>query len=133
MMRRNHRRGANALEFALLLPVLLAMLFGVFEMSYYFNRYMVVSAAARDGARRAAMVPEGSDQQAEAEAVVFAYLEKLDQKGDASVTTSVLGEAPNRVITVRVDRTYHPLAGGYIPTPGKVTAAFSLRMEDQIP
>ena len=33
-------------------------LFGIFEMGWYFNRYLVVSGATRDAARAAAMVPE---------------------------------------------------------------------------
>ncbi len=43
--------GANALEFALVLPVLLTLLFGIMEGSRAVNAWMVVTQATRAGAR----------------------------------------------------------------------------------
>ena len=47
-------RGALAVEFALLLPVLLTILFGILDMGTAFQKWSVTSNAAREGARRAA-------------------------------------------------------------------------------
>ncbi|MEZ4321455.1 MAG: TadE/TadG family type IV pilus assembly protein [Myxococcota bacterium] len=129
---RGHRRGGNAIEFALVLPALLALLFGVFEYSWYFNRYLVVSAAARDGARRAAMATEDDDPQAIAEGMVLDYLTQLDDPTDVQVQTEVAGDSPNRTLTVRVTRPYTPIAGSYVPAPDTIAVSFSLRMEDQL-
>jgi len=48
-------RGAVAAEFALILPVLLILLFGIIQFSIAFNRHQAVHAAAREGARVASL------------------------------------------------------------------------------
>lgn len=54
--RRLHRsqRGAALVEFAVILPVLIILLFGVWEMGRIFDAWLVVTNAAREGARYAA-------------------------------------------------------------------------------
>jgi Flp pilus assembly protein TadG len=56
----NHRvgddRGAAALEFALVLPVLLIVVFGLIDFGRMLNAQLIVSDAAREGARAAAIV-----------------------------------------------------------------------------
>jgi hypothetical protein len=47
------RRGAAALEFALVLPMLMVLVFGVFELGMLWNANQVITDAAREGARRA--------------------------------------------------------------------------------
>jgi Flp pilus assembly protein TadG len=39
-------------EFAVVLPLLLTMLFGIIEMGFVFNRWITVTHAAREGVRR---------------------------------------------------------------------------------
>jgi len=62
--RRGDDRGAAALEFALVLPVLLLVLFGLIDFGRLLNAQLVVSDAAREGARAAALVSqsEGEDR-----------------------------------------------------------------------
>jgi Flp pilus assembly protein TadG len=48
-------RGAELIEFALVLPVLLIVLGGILDMGFLFNNYAVVTNAAREGARVAAV------------------------------------------------------------------------------
>jgi hypothetical protein len=50
---KSDQRGAAALEFALVLPVLLVLVFGVFEFGLLWNASQVITDAAREGARRA--------------------------------------------------------------------------------
>jgi Flp pilus assembly protein TadG len=47
--------GAELIEFALVLPVLLVVLGGILDMGFLFNNYAVVTNAAREGARMAAV------------------------------------------------------------------------------
>lgn len=47
--------GAVAVEFAIVLPVLVMLLFGIIQWSIYFNRLQGLQAAAREGARVAAL------------------------------------------------------------------------------
>lgn len=49
------QRGAVAAEFALIMPVLLILLFGIIQFSIAFNRHQAVHAAAREGARVASL------------------------------------------------------------------------------
>jgi Flp pilus assembly protein TadG len=48
-------RGAVAVEFAIVLPVLIMLVFGIIQYSIYFNRLQGLQAAAREGARVAAL------------------------------------------------------------------------------
>ncbi len=48
-------KGASAVEFALILPVLVILIFGIFEFAIAFNNYITITHAAREGARRAAV------------------------------------------------------------------------------
>ncbi|MGI9607924.1 MAG: TadE/TadG family type IV pilus assembly protein [Acidimicrobiales bacterium] len=51
----DRERGAVAAEFALLIPVFLILIFGMIELGLAFQRKEVVNAAAREGARIAAL------------------------------------------------------------------------------
>ena len=48
-------RGTVMAEFALVLPILLVILFGIVELGIAFNRAQAVEAAAREGARLASI------------------------------------------------------------------------------
>ncbi|MGI9603567.1 MAG: TadE/TadG family type IV pilus assembly protein [Acidimicrobiales bacterium] len=50
-----NQRGAIIAEFAVILPLLIILVFGVIEMSIAFNRHQAVHAAAREGARVASI------------------------------------------------------------------------------
>lgn len=53
--RRRHQSGAAAVEFALVLPLLLIIVFGSIQYGFYFWSMQGGSAAARDAARRASV------------------------------------------------------------------------------
>jgi Flp pilus assembly protein TadG len=50
---RRQRRGAEILEAALVLPIVLSLIFGMVEFAYYFHVQHTVQAAAREAARTA--------------------------------------------------------------------------------
>jgi Flp pilus assembly protein TadG len=52
---RRSERGAAAVEFALILPVLLVLVLGIVEFGHAFQVQAQLSSAARDGARSAAL------------------------------------------------------------------------------
>lgn len=54
-------RGAVAVEFALIVPLLMLLVFGIMEFGYMLNRDTVVSNASRDGARVASLDGEYAD------------------------------------------------------------------------
>ena len=52
MRRRNRdQRGAAAVEFALVLPIFLMVLFGIVDFGYMINRNSIINNAARDAVR----------------------------------------------------------------------------------
>jgi hypothetical protein len=51
----NEEKGASAVEFAIILPVLIMIVFGIFEFGFAFNKYILLTHAAREGARLAAV------------------------------------------------------------------------------
>jgi Flp pilus assembly protein TadG len=67
-------KGQALAEFALIIPVLLILLVGVFEIGYGLNSYLTVVDAARDGARLGA---KGSASDADIRALVVRETERL--------------------------------------------------------
>lgn len=53
-----NKRGQALVEVAILLPILLLILMGIFEFGRVFNAYLIINHASREGARSAAL---GSD------------------------------------------------------------------------
>lgn len=48
-------RGAAAVEFALIVPVLLSILFGIIDFGFAINRYTMLNNATREGVRAASL------------------------------------------------------------------------------
>jgi Flp pilus assembly protein TadG len=55
---RSNERGANAVEFALLVPLLILLLFGIISFGWMFSQQLALNNAVREGARFA--VTEGN-------------------------------------------------------------------------
>ena len=51
LARLRRERGAELIEFALVLPLILILLMGIFDFGLAFQRYEVITNAAREGAR----------------------------------------------------------------------------------
>lgn len=54
-------RGAELVEFAIALPVLLVLVAGIVDFGFLFQRYEVITNAAREGARLASLAPSYTD------------------------------------------------------------------------
>lgn len=58
---RNHERGAVAVEFAILLPLLLMLVLGTIEFGRAYNAQITLTNAARDGVRVMAITNVAAD------------------------------------------------------------------------
>ena len=78
------RRGAAVIEFAVLLPLLLLILFGIIEFGFIWLQSHYIANAAREGARIAAKLSNLSDvnSKAQIQSGVKNYLQGLPLYGD---------------------------------------------------
>ncbi len=95
-------RGAAAVEFALVLPILIVLAFGIVEFSWAFQTQTTLAAAAREGARVLAL--QGSE--AEVELAVQAATTSFDPaltSGDITISpASCDGAAAGTNATVTI-------------------------------
>lgn len=96
------RRGAAAIEFAIVAPVLFALLFAVFEIGRLMYQQSLVAAAAAAGARAAAVY--GADDDASIEAAVEARFGSTQIGNlDVNLSAATFGTQDFRRIDVTYD------------------------------
>ena len=128
-------RGAELVEFALVFPLLLLVVLGVIDFGLLFQRYEVVTNAAREGARIAVLPGYG------AEDVQFRVAQFLTAGGlsntptvntDLNVPRSIGGNCMNvAVVSVSYPHTYLFLGGiiGYFGGGGFATSNLTATVE----
>ena len=72
-------RGQSMAEFAIVLPVLVVVLFGIIQFGILFNNYVTLTDAVRAGARTAAVSRQDPDPSGEAATMVRTSAANLDQ------------------------------------------------------
>lgn len=95
-MRLRKRRGQALVEFALVVPILIAFLGGLVAVGWLYNHQMILTNATREGARLGSL----GDDETEIRAAVMDYLDtshfspmpdaadiNVDLSGDAAVVT----------------------------------------------
>jgi Flp pilus assembly protein TadG len=133
---RREDRAAAMLEFAIVLPLLLALVFGAIEYGRVFFLYNNLSTAAREGARRAAVMSLGTAAEITAATPVIEadVRSRISDPGAAdAVVTFTPPAGPDGAQTVRVSIVSYPfpravpfIAPDKIPT---VTAEFRYELQ----
>ena len=82
MRQRPDERGAAAVEFALVVPMLFVLVFGMIDFGYAINRYTVVNNATREGARAASL----GDTEAEVRTAITDALGDMASSSTITVT-----------------------------------------------
>lgn len=134
--------GAQLVEFALVLPLLLLVVLGIAEFGFVFQRYEVLTNAAREGAR-IAVLPGYSTVDVQARVSAYLTAGRVPIKGgnpDVQVTTVPVstspGAPPMNVKRVTVTYTYSYqfikaiaewFGAGYTTLP--MTAVAEMRVE----
>lgn len=114
---RASERGAAAVEFALVAPLLLLLLFGIISYGYMLSFRQAISQGAAEGARAAAVAPPGSDYGAVATAAVTEALSSYQDVscGTAAVSCQVTvdpcvaGQTAYATVTVDYNYALRPL------------------------
>lgn len=132
-----HDRGQSLVELAIVLPILLALLVGIFEMGRAWNVYQVVTNAAREGARTA-VIP--SNSASTVETTIDGYLS--DAGLDPSIATvTITGQGAGVGTPTKVDIAYPyefaflgpvvSLMGDGSAIPGTITLSTAVTMRNE--
>lgn len=138
--RRRGERGAAALEFALVLPLLIVLVFGMVDAGWAINRYSVLNNAVREGARTGSL---GGDS-----AAITASLNgALDSKmisGSPAITVSCTKPASTAtaacgtvdvsggtaIVKAEVTQSWlTPVMATFLPSGVKLTKEMKMRIE----
>ncbi len=120
-VRRRGDEGASALEFAVVAPVLLLLLFGMIEFGLIFQGQLAVTHAAREGARLAA-VQNGAFYS------VTAVEERAFPLRTADGLSVNLSEPDARSVRVTVS---YPWTGRIVPFGGPITLSSTATMRKE--
>jgi TadE-like protein len=129
--------GAVAVEFALLLPLLMMFLFGIIQYGYGFYQIQSLTSVVGDATQQAANGIESCDDFS-TELTVMLRGSGLDPAGMQQLTVTWLTEDgaqsgfPSRLGKVRVTLTYTPFTIGvpFVPFPSLLTRTQTASVQD---
>jgi Flp pilus assembly protein TadG len=119
-------RGAILLEFAIILPFLLLMLAGIWDLGHYIFRGHVLERAAREGAVRASRELDPSF--ANSREAILAYLQESTVTNPEFAGVSITLSGSEVTVTVTYDYG-HPTLFPFIIVPQDLTARATARRE----
>jgi Flp pilus assembly protein TadG len=129
--RRNDDSGASAVEFALLMPVFFAILFGIISYGWMLSFRQSISQAASEGARAIAVAPSGSTT-TKTDAIT-AINKVLGSYNVTCTSTGTLTHNGDTVGTCTVPSTTSPCTGSATLQCATVVLNYSYRDHALIP
>ena len=134
-MRQHNERGAAAVEFALLLPVLLTILYGIIEFGMIMYGREVVTNASREGARAGIIQVSPKPTSGQITTIATNYLTGTGiNPSQVTITVTGAGGASPTMLTVTATYSY-PWLVPYIPallglpSPLPITMSTTMRNE----
>jgi Flp pilus assembly protein TadG len=124
---RRNERGQTLTEFALVLPLVALLLFGIIQFGIVFHQYVTLTDAVRAGARQGAVGRHSSDPSGAAEDRVRESAADLDQS-ELSVSVSSTWEQGDDV-TVSATYPYDISLLGFVVKSGNLTSTTTERVE----
>ena len=124
--------GQAITEFALVLPILMAILLGIIQFGIIFNNYITLTDATRAGARKAAVSRFLNDNGASAKTAVENSAQGLDQSvldPTISVTASPDWSMAGNQVTVTASYPYTINILGWTIKAGNLTSTTRERLE----
>jgi Flp pilus assembly protein TadG len=130
MKRRSLRdeSGQSMVEFALIVPVLCMILFGIIQFGILYNNYLMLADAARVGARKAAVSRQAANPVALADAAVRSSASNLDQ-AKLGVFITATAWAPGADVTVETRYPYKISLLGKVVADGTLSSQTTERVE----
>lgn len=140
--RRAGRRGAEIIEFALILPLLLTMLLGIIEYGLMFSQMLSVQSATRDAARWAA-TPGVPFEEAIDEALAqvreglqlqgLSCTETQESAGQCALSAELDLVEGYTVVVVETRLEYTSAAAGLLPVPEQLASTSAFMLTNQPP
>ena len=133
----NKQRGIVAIEFVLVLPVLLMIIFGIVELGIAFYDKAVITNAAREGARQGIVLrsPKPTDGEITAAATSYTknYLLTFGQANDPVVEVNGSGGNFGSQLSVKVSYRYEGLGLGKMlsAVTGPITLSATSTMRNE--
>ena len=121
--------GQAITEFALILPVLVALLLGIIQFGIVFNNYLTITDAARAGARKAAVSRFIGDNGASAKTTAQNSAQQLDQTALKVTVTSTNWNVPGSDVNVTVTYPYSINILGWTVKAGDLSSTTKERLE----
>lgn len=135
MSRRNvkEEQGQTMVEFALVVPLLLVVLFGILQFGAVYNDYVTLTDATRVGARKAAVSRHSASPQSDAEAAARSSASGIDEPcgGGTGLCVTVTADAWEHGADVTVAATYPYEINllGLVVASGQLESATTERVE----
>ena len=127
--RLQNENGQALTEFAVIIPMLALVLFGVIQFGIVFNNYLTVTDAARAGARKGAVSINEADPAAAAASAAYDSAENLDP-GDLDVAVAAdPGWEHGAEVSVSVSYPYEVSLLGFVVSSGDVESTTKERIE----
>jgi Flp pilus assembly protein TadG len=121
--------GQTAVEFALVLPLLCVLLFGIVQFGVVFHQYITVTDASRVAARKAAVSRHVGDSGASAEAAGATAATSLDEDLLGVDCTSDDWTRPGSDVSCVVTYPYSIDVLGWVVASGTLTSETTERLE----
>jgi len=121
-------RGQTMVEFALVIPILCVVLFGVIQFGILYKNYVTLTDAARVGARKAAVSRHDADRVATTVAKVKSSASGLDP-AKLNVTVSATAWEHGQDVTVTATYPYDVNLLGFVVASGNLESRTTERVE----
>ena len=119
--------GQTMAEFAIVLPVLCVLLFGIIQLGIVFNNYVTLTDATRAGARKGAVGRQLPNPQGSTISAVRSSAADLNQTKLAVTVTSTW--QPSADVTVNATYPYSISLLGMVVKSGRLTSTTTERVE----
>jgi Flp pilus assembly protein TadG len=124
-----NERGQTMTEFALVLPILLVLLFGIMQFGVIFNNYVALTDAARAASRKGAVSRSASDPQGDCEATGYAAGTNLAEPHVKFILTSDSTWAIGSDVTVVATYPYNIKLLNWVVASGTLNTTMKERVE----
>lgn len=104
MRKRQHESGQAMVEFTLILPLFILLLFGMVDFGCYFTHSLSVTSAAREGARTGVICASDADYSSKVKAKVQDSAPDLDP-ASLAITVTKTGASGKEDMVVSLDYT----------------------------